>query len=121
MMSGVNERPAVCLVQQGQCCWDLPGETPPSPGQPMACLKQREVDIIRLVVLGYKSTEIAVLLGLRPATVQSYRCSIRNKLHMRRRSELVRFALESRLVESSGVEATMPGFLDSSQGLPCWF
>ncbi len=105
MMSSVSERPTICLVRQGQCCWDLPGEAPPSPGQPMACLKQREVDIIRLVVLGYRSAEIAVLLGLRPATVQSYRCSIRNKLHMRRRSELVRFALKAGLVEEKGTEA----------------
>jgi len=92
-------RPAICVLRQRRCCWDLPEQALPSSGQPVVCLTQRELEIIQLVALGYKSRETAARLGLRPATVHTYLHSIRNKLHMQRRAELVRFALKAGLLE----------------------
>jgi len=64
-----------------------------------AHLTERERQIIRLIALGYKSREVALLLGLRPTTVQAHRARIRHKLRIRRRWELVSFALKAGLLD----------------------
>lgn len=71
----------------------------PPPGPPDG-LSDREVEILRLVALGFTNVEIASQLYLSIRTVETHRSHIQQKLRMRSRSELVQYALEHGLVES---------------------
>ncbi len=61
-------------------------------------LSPREVEIVRLVALGYTSVEIAAKLHLSRRTVETHRARIFQKLELRTRAELVRFALDRHLI-----------------------
>jgi len=61
-------------------------------------LSPREVEIVRLIALGHTSAEIAAKLHLSRRTVETHRARIFHKLEMRTRAELVRFALDRRLI-----------------------
>lgn len=63
-------------------------------------LSDREVDVLRLIALGYTNTEIAERLLLSVRTVESHRAHVQRKLGMSKRSELVRYALERRMLDS---------------------
>jgi two-component system, NarL family, response regulator NreC len=56
-------------------------------------LTAREVEVLRLVALGYTNIEIARQLKLSPRTVQSLRADLHKKLLLRTRAELVKYAL----------------------------
>ncbi len=56
-------------------------------------LTLREVEVLRLIALGYTSVEIAGKLHLSPRTVESHRARVHNKLGLATRAELVRYAL----------------------------
>src|SRR5437588_1334218 len=72
--------------------------TPP-PGPPDG-LSEREVDVLRMIALGHTNVEIAEALFLSVRTVETHRAHIQQKLRLGSRAELVRFALEHRLIES---------------------
>jgi DNA-binding NarL/FixJ family response regulator len=61
-------------------------------------LSPREVEILRLIALGYTSAEIAAKLHLSRRTVETHRARIFQKLELKTRAELVRFALDRRLI-----------------------
>jgi two-component system response regulator NreC len=61
-------------------------------------LSPREVEILRLIALGYTSAEIAGKLHLSRRTVETHRARIFQKLELKTRAELVRFALDRRLI-----------------------
>jgi two-component system, NarL family, response regulator NreC len=61
-------------------------------------LSPREIEVVRLIALGYTSAEIAGKLHLSRRTVETHRARIFNKLGLRTRAELVRFALRRRLI-----------------------
>jgi two-component system, NarL family, response regulator NreC len=61
-------------------------------------LSPREVEILRLIALGYTSAEIAAQLHLSRRTVETHRARIFEKLDLRTRAELVRYALDRRLI-----------------------
>lgn len=61
-------------------------------------LSPREVEIVRLIALGYTSAEIAAKLHLSRRTVETHRARIFQKLELRTRAELVRFALDRHLI-----------------------
>jgi len=63
-------------------------------------LSEREVEVLRLIALGYTNNEIAEQLYLSVRTVESHRAHIQQKLRRTTRSELVRYALERGLVET---------------------
>ena len=65
---------------------------------PPGGLTQREVDILRLIALGHTNAEIAEQLFLSVRTVETHRAHIQQKLRRTTRAELVRYALEHRLV-----------------------
>jgi two-component system response regulator NreC len=69
------------------------------PPGPPDDLSEREVDVLRLVALGYTNVEIAEQLYLSVRTVETHRAHILQKLRLTTRSELVRYALERGLVE----------------------
>jgi two-component system, NarL family, response regulator NreC len=62
-------------------------------------LTEREVEILRLIALGYTNPEIASRMYLSVRTIEAHRMHIHQKLQLSSRAELVRFALEHRLVE----------------------
>ena len=70
----------------------------PSPGAPDS-LSDREVQVLRMIALGYTSSEIAEQLHLSVRTIESHRSRIQQKLGLGMRWELVRYALEHRLVD----------------------
>ena len=59
----------------------------------------RELEVLRLIALGYTNTEMAQQLFLSTRTVETHRAHIQQKLRRTSRAELVRYALEHRLVE----------------------
>ena len=61
-------------------------------------LSPREVEIVRLIALGHTSVEIAAMLRLSRRTVETHRARIFHKLELRTRAQLVRFALDRRLI-----------------------
>ncbi len=66
--------------------------------QPEDDLTERERDILRLIALGYTNQEIAKQLYLSVRTVEAHRRHILNKLRLQTRADMVRYALEHRLV-----------------------
>ena len=70
----------------------------PPPGPPDG-LSEREVDVLRLIALGYTNAEIGEQLHLSVRTVETHRAHIQQKLSLGARSDLVRYALEHKLVE----------------------
>lgn len=63
-------------------------------------LSTRELEVLRLIALGHTNNEIAESLYLSVRTVESHRAHIQQKLGMTSRSDLVRYALERRLIET---------------------
>ncbi len=82
----------------------------PPPGPPDG-LSEREVEVLRLIALGHTNAEIAEKLYLSVRTVETHRAHIQQKLRLGSRSELVRYALEHRLVATSPVPACGPPVL----------
>lgn len=65
---------------------------------PPGGLTEREAEVLRLIALGHTNTEIAAELSLSVRTVESHRKHIQQKLGASSRPELVRYALEQRLI-----------------------
>jgi two-component system response regulator NreC len=64
-------------------------------------LSQREVEVLRLIALGFTSVEIAHRLHLSPRTVESHRAHITGKLGVSTRAELVSYALRRGLLDTN--------------------
>jgi DNA-binding NarL/FixJ family response regulator len=64
-----------------------------------ATLTPRETEIVKLIAEAYNSKEIAELLTISPKTVERHRANILEKLGMRDRVELTRYAIRHGLVE----------------------
>jgi two-component system, NarL family, response regulator NreC len=64
-------------------------------------LSEREREVLRLIALGHTNAEIAAQLYLSIRTVESHRAHIQQKLRLSSRAELVRYALENGLIETS--------------------
>lgn len=62
-------------------------------------LTPREREVLRLIALGHTSVEIAQTLGLSPRTIETHRARIHRKLGLDTRAELVRYALQYRLLQ----------------------
>src|ERR1039457_1364692 len=73
----------------------LAAEPPPGPTDN---LSEREVDVLRLIALGHTNTEIAQQLYISVRTVETHRGHISQKLLLSSRAELVRYALDRKLV-----------------------
>jgi two-component system response regulator NreC len=57
-------------------------------------LSERELEVLRLVALGYTNSEIAKRMYISPRTVETHRANLQSKLRLSGRPELVRYALE---------------------------
>ena len=62
-------------------------------------LSNREIEVLRLVTLGYTNTEIAQQLYLSSRTIESHRAHIQDKIHLRSRAEMSAYARDHGLVE----------------------
>lgn len=64
------------------------------PGNPADVLSDREVQVLKLVAEGFSSREIAeqILVGVK--TVETYRGRFAEKLGLKSRADVVRYALE---------------------------
>lgn len=62
-------------------------------------LSEREQEVLKLVALGHTSTEIAEQLNLSAKTVETYRARGMEKLGLRTRAALVKFALQEGLIK----------------------
>jgi len=65
-----------------------------------ARLSQREKQVLRLVALGHTNRQIADRLYLSVKTVETYRARVMEKLNLRSRSALVRYALRRGLLDA---------------------
>jgi two-component system response regulator NreC len=72
----------------------------PPPGPPDG-LSEREVEVLRMIAFGHTNAQIAERLYLSVRTVETHRAHIQQKLRLSDRSELVRYALEHRLVSAA--------------------
>ena len=61
-------------------------------------LSERELEVLRLIALGYTNSEIAKQLYVSARTVESHRANLQAKLGLTGRPELVRYALERGLI-----------------------
>ncbi len=64
-------------------------------------LTRRELEVLRLIVQGYTNQQIANQLVLSVRTVESHRANLMSKLELRNRAELVHYAKEHGLLETS--------------------
>jgi two-component system response regulator NreC len=74
----------------------------PSPSQdraPLGLITDREREVLALIALGHTSPEIAGKLHISEKTVETHRAHIAEKLALRTRADLVRFALEHGLLK----------------------
>jgi DNA-binding NarL/FixJ family response regulator len=63
-------------------------------------LSDREREVLRLLALGHTNQEIAKSLYISVRTAETHRAHIMQKLRLRSRAELVRYALDNGLIES---------------------
>ena len=67
--------------------------------EPEDDLTERERQVLRLIALGYTNQEIAGQLYLSVRTIEAHRRHILDKLRLTTRADLVRYALEHRIVQ----------------------
>src|SRR5882672_12411164 len=78
--------------------------------RPVNILSDRELQVLKLVARGYSSQQIAkqILVGVK--TVETYRSRLTQKLGLRSRSDVVRFAVQMGLLT--------PEILEGEEGRP---
>jgi two-component system response regulator NreC len=64
------------------------------PHQQFAALSEREAEVLELIALGYRNTEIAEMAHLSVKTIETYKSRLMQKLDLHSRAALVRFALD---------------------------
>jgi two-component system, NarL family, response regulator NreC len=72
----------------------------PAPRKPLIEMPTpREIDVLRFIARGYTNRETAEALTLSVRTVESHRANLMDKLSLRSRVELVRYARENGFIE----------------------
>lgn len=100
---------AIRTVAAGRTFVDLPGFAPDAltteqrvepatPHDQPSPLSEREREVLALVAQGHSNREVADRLGISVKTVETYRARLMEKLALRSRADLVRYALEKRLL-----------------------
>ena len=67
-------------------------------------LSRREREVLRLLAQGHSNQQIADRIRVSVKTVETYRTRLREKLGLKGRAELYRFALESGILDSTAVD-----------------
>jgi two-component system invasion response regulator UvrY len=68
-------------------------------GAPHKALSDREFEVLLLIASGKTVSEIANLLSLSDKTVSTYRARILDKMAMQNNSQLIRYAIQNKLVD----------------------
>jgi two-component system, NarL family, response regulator NreC len=99
---------AITAVHRGQMFVDLASSSgaiqyallkePSRPGDPKSLLSQREKAVLTLVSEGYTNQQVADRLCLSVKTIETYRMRLAEKLGLRTRADLTRYALEIGLI-----------------------
>jgi two-component system, NarL family, invasion response regulator UvrY len=66
---------------------------------PLDSLSMRELQVLRRLAMGHTNREIAHAYSLSIKTVDTYRARLLKKLELRNNAELIRFAIQNRLIE----------------------
>ena len=78
--------------------------TKAAPTQPINILSDRELQVLRLVARGYTSAQIAKQISVGVKTVETYRSRFAEKLGLRTRSDVIRFAVQMGLLTPEALE-----------------
>lgn len=73
--------------------------------RPVNVLSDRELQVLSLVAHGYTSAEIAKQIFVGVKTVETYRSRSAEKLGLRTRSEVIRFAVQMGLLSPETMES----------------
>ena len=79
------------------------------PTRPVNILSQRELQVLTLVARGYTSAEIAKQIFVGVKTVETYRSRLAEKLGLRTRSDVIRFAVQMGLLTPETLESSPGG------------
>lgn len=79
------------------------------PKQPVSILSRRELQVLRLVARGYTSAQIAKRIFVGVKTVETYRSRFAEKLGLRTRSDVIRFAVQMGLLTPESMESEPGG------------
>ena len=104
----VDPRLANVLVQEVQA----KRSSKPDRTRPVNILSDRELQVLKLVAQGYTSAEISKQIFVGVKTIETYRSRFAEKLGLRTRSDVVRFAVQMGLLTPETLESE-PG--DSAQ------
>lgn len=63
-------------------------------------ISRREREIVKLVSLGKRNKEVATLLGISEATVETHRKNVMNKLRLDSLADLVRYAVRNNVISA---------------------
>lgn len=85
-------------LEAGVGKWRAPSSVAPSTA--LRHLSNREIDVLRWLALGHTNAEIAALSGVSLRTVETHRARVFQKLGLRTRADLVRYAFDEGLVDS---------------------
>jgi two-component system, NarL family, response regulator NreC len=99
------------------------GSTKAGPTQPVNILSQRELQVLTLVARGYTSAEIAKQIFVGVKTIETYRSRFAEKLGLRTRSDVIRFAVQMGLLTPEAREIRQtPSFIFRAAGQnSLWF
>jgi two-component system, NarL family, response regulator NreC len=73
--------------------------------QPVNILSDRELQVLQLVARGYSSAQIAKQIAVGVKTVETYRSRFAEKLGLRTRSDVIRFAVQMGLLTPETLES----------------
>jgi two-component system response regulator NreC len=79
-------------------------ETRTGQGKQPKLLSDREMQVLRLVARGFSSKQIAGQIFVSAKTVETYRARLVEKLGLRTRSDLVRYAMNTGLLDSEAID-----------------
>jgi two-component system response regulator NreC len=79
--------------------------TKTGPTQPINILSDRELQVLKLVARGYSSAQIAKQIAVSVKSVETYRSRFAEKLGLRTRSDVIRFAVQMGLLTPETLES----------------
>ena len=91
--SYLSSTAATALVEEYQQKTTSEGEQ-----DPYQQLTDREREVLKLVAEGHTGREIAEILIVSPKTVEWYKSSLKNKLNIHSRTDLIKFAIRKRII-----------------------
>jgi len=96
----IDPRLAQTVVQ------DVLGKTRKESGtvRPVNILSPRELQVLKLVAMGYTSAQIAGQIFVGVKTIETYRSRFAEKLELRTRSDVIRFAIQMGLLTMEALE-----------------